>query len=286
MRSDEQIERMLADWLDAEAQPIPHSVLEGALESISHTAQVGGQRRGLGWFGGRPMEMALAGALLVLIAVTAGLAWDRFGFLMPPVPGHGQARVWNPSADWRSGPIAENPSRDAYGNAAVWSYMQSTSTDSHDRTRYVLLPNYEGVDAWNQVGMDGTSPDLHEAWNEPTLINAFVGLAQPEGRDSLLYLHPAVSVILGWTSPLEGEITIQGVVSRPQDPCSVPHGGLVFTIERGSDTFHSDELDIGDEAAFDITADVGVGDIVYFVVDAGADARCALASLLLRITSR
>jgi hypothetical protein len=232
------------------------------------------------------MGMVLGGALLILVAVIGGLALDRFGFLFPDRSGQGPARVWDPAADWRSGPNHENPSRDGYGNADVWSYMQSTASNSHDRTKYVLLPNYEGLDAWNQVGMDGASPDLHEAWNEPTLINAFIGLAQPEGRDPLIYLHPALNVILGWTSPLQREITIEGVAARPQDPCSVPHGGLQFTIERGSLTLHSIGLDIGDESAFTVSTTVDIGDTVYFVVADNGDARCALTSLELRITSR
>lgn len=286
MRSDEEIEHLLAQWLDAEAQPMPRGVLEGTLESISRTAQVGGRWRGLTWSGSRPVGMVLAGALLVLVAVTGGLALDRFGFLFPAGSGQGPARVWDPAADWRRAPTQENPSRDAYGNAGVWRYMQSTSSNSQDLTRYVLLPNYEGIDAWNQAGMDGTSPDLHEAWNEPALTNAFVGLAEPEGKVPLIYLHPAVNVILGWTSPVHREITIEGVVARPQDPCAVPHGRLLFAIDRGSQALRSIVLDIGDESAFSLNTTVAVGDVVYFVVDADGDARCGLASLRLTITTR
>lgn len=285
MRSDQELERLLEDWLDAEARPIPHEVLEGALESISRTSQVG-SRRGLRWFADRPMGLVLAAGVVVLLAVIGGLAVERFAFLLTDGSGSEPPRVWNPVADWRRAPNQENPSHDRMGTSGVWRYMQSTSPDSHDRTAYVLLPNYEGVDAWKQEGMDGTSPDLHEAWNEPTLINAFIGLGEPRGKGPLLYLHPAVNVILGWSSPLQGEVAIEGVVARPQDPCSVPHGRLLFTIAHDSNTLRSIGLDVGDESGFDLHTAVSVGDTIYFVIAAGADARCALTSLQLQITSR
>lgn len=225
----------------------------------------------------------LAAVLVVLIAVASGLALDRFAFLLPNGPGHGQASTWDPVEDWRSAPNQENPSRDRYGNPGVWSYLQSTSS-GHNPSSYLLLPNFEGIDAWKQQGMDGTSPDLHQAWTEPSVINAFVGLATPDGEPQSMYLHPAVLAILAWTSPVDGGITISGVVARPQYPCPDAHGGLLFSIERGATTLRAISLASGQRSAFNLTTSVSIGETMYLIVDSDGDAVCDLTSLQLRIT--
>jgi len=281
MRHDEEIERLLEDWLEDEARPMPRDVLENALESVARTAQAGTRRRGYGWLSHRPMGVLAAATLLVLVVVAGGLAVDRFGALFPSESrGAGLVQVWDPVADWRSTPNQENPSRDSYGNPRVWSYMYGISS-SHDPTDYLLMPNYEGIDAWNQPGMAGTPNFLGEAWNEPALINVFVGLG---AANAAIYLHPGAYAVLAWTSPVAGEVTIDGVVARPQDPCSEPSGGLLFSVDRGSQTLRTIGLDNGQRSDFNLRTAVGIGDAVYFVVDADGDAVCDLTYLQLTIT--
>jgi phage terminase large subunit-like protein len=64
----------------------------------------------------------------------------------------------------------------------------------------------------------------------------------------------------------------------------VPSGGLVFSVDRGSETLHTIGLSNGQRSDFTVTTTVGRGDTVYFVVDAVADANCDLTSLQLTIT--
>lgn len=267
MRSDEEIEGVLEDWLDAEAVPIPRNVLEAALESISRTAQVRSRRPLLAWQSNRPMGMVVAVALLVLIAVTGGLALDRFGFLFLSGAGKGPLQVWDPVADWRSAPNEGNPSPDRYGNAGVWRYMRSTSA-GHDPGAYILMPNFE-------ADLPGF---LGEGWNEPSMINVLVARLL---SDASIYLHPTqgVHAILAWKSPVAGQVDIEGVVARPQNPCDAPSHGLLFSVDRGAETLRTISLDNGQEADFILNTIVGVGDRVYFVVDADGDANCDLTQL-------
>ena len=284
MTSDHDVERRVQDWLEAEARPMPHHVLEGALEAIPRTSQVGTRRIGPAWLRYRSVALLAGAALVVLIVAAGALTVDRLRHLWDgtgAVPS--EPRVWDPVADWLSAPNQENPSRDSFGNPRVWRYMYSTSS-SHDPTRYLLMPNFEGEEAWKQRGMDGTPSFLGEAWNEPALINAFVGLGAAEAGDAAIYLHPGAYAVLGWTSPVAGEVTIDGGVARPQDPCSEPSGDLLFSVDAGSQTLRTIGLDNGQRSDFSVSTTVGIGDTVYFVVDADGDAICDLTYLQVTIT--
>lgn len=283
MTSERDVERRVEEWLEDEARPMPHDVLEGALEAVTRTSQVGTRRFGPAWLSSRSMVVVAAATVLILVVVAGGLAVDRIGSLLPTESASaGPVQVWDPVADWLSAPNHQNPSPDSYGNPGVWSYMRSTSA-SHDPTNYLLMPNFEGDHAWNQPGMTNLPDFLGEAWNEPAMINEFVGLG---AANAAIYLHPTpgAHAVLAWTSPVAGEVTIDGVVARPQDPCSSPGGGLLFSVDRGSETLRSIGLDHGQRAAFNLSTTVGRGDTVYFIVDPGADGLCDLTSLQVTIT--
>jgi len=283
MKRQEDIERLVEDWLEEEARPMPHEVLESALESVARTHQLRGHRRGLEWITTRPMRILSAAAVLVLLAVAGGLAVDRIGSWLPGGTGSSgdEGAAWNPATEWRSTPNQENPSPDRQGNPRVWRYMRSTSP-SHDPARYILLPNFEGDHAWNQPGMSGLPPTLDQAWNEPTMINVFVAL----GTDEAIYLHPTdgAHAILAWTSPVAGDVIIEGVVARPQNPCSESSGGLSFSIKQGSASLRAMNLALGQRIDIDVTSSIDRGDTVYFVVDADGDANCDLTKLQVTIT--
>lgn len=283
MRSDEEIERLLDDWLEDEERPIPHEVLEGALEAVARSPQTGSRRVGPVWLSRGPMGVVAAAVVLVLVVAAGGLAVDRIGSWFPGESGSpGPVQVWDPVADWRGAPNQENPSSDSYGNPGVWSYMYGTSS-LRSPGDYLLMPNYEGDRAWDQPGMSGTPNFVDEAWNEPALINVFVGLGP---ANAAIYLHPGAFGVLAWTSPVAGEVAIDGVVARPQDPCSDPGESLLFSVNRGSETLRTIGLDHGQREDFNLRTTLASGDTVYFVVDAGADAICDLTFLQLTITSR
>jgi hypothetical protein len=272
MRSDQEIERQLEDWLEEEARPMPHEVLEGALEAVARTPQAGARHGGPRWLGSRPMGMLGAAAVLVLVVVAGGLAVDRIGSLFPTESGGaGTVQVWDPVADWRSAPDQQNPSPDSYGNPAVWSYLRSTSS-RHEPTTYILMPNHESD--WPGF--------LREAWSEPAMTNVVVAVWP---SDAVIYLHPTsgVHTILAWTSPVAGEVTIDGVVARPQNPCEEPSDGLIFSVDRSSDTLETIGLDLGQRTPFNLTTTVDIGDTVYFVADSDGDANCDLTQLQVTI---
>jgi hypothetical protein len=272
MRSDHEIERLVEDWLEDEARPMPHDVLEGALEAIARTPQAGvrglfgRQRSGL-------VGILVATGVLALAVLAGGLAINRIGSLLSTASeSPGSEQVWDPTADWRSAPNQENPSPDRYGNAGVWRYMRGTST-GHDPVRYILMPKF-------QRDLPGF---LGEAWSEPAMINVFVARLV---ADPSTYLHPTSGVyaILAWRSPVAGEVRIEGVVARPQNPCDEPSHGLLFSVDRGSETLRTLSLDLGQSTDFNLNTMVGIGDTVYFVVDADGDANCDLAQLRLTVT--
>jgi hypothetical protein len=272
MRSDEEVERHLEEWLEEAAQPMPHEVLEGALEAVARTPQAGARHGGPRWLGNRPMGVLGAAAVLFLVVVAGGLAVDRIGSLLPAESGSaGTVQVWDPVADWRSALNQQNPSPDSYGNPAVWSYMRSTSS-RHEPATYLLMPKYDGD--WPGF--------LGEAWSEPSMINVVVAL---HAADASIYLHPTsgVHTILAWTSPVAGEVTIDGVVARPQNPCEEPSDGLIFSVDRSSETLQTMGLDLGQRTPFNLTTTVGVGDTVYFVSDSDGDANCDLTQLQVTI---
>ena len=283
MRSDEEIERLIEDWLEDEARDMPHEILESALESIGRTPQVDARRRGPRWLSGGPVGILAAAAVLLLVVAAGALAVERIGSIFPPESSpRGPARIWDPAADWRSAPNQQNPSQDSYGNPGVWSYLRSTSS-RHDPTAYVFMPNFALPEAYTQPGMTNLPTYLHEAWNEPAMINVFVALG---GADGALSLHPTpgAHAILAWTSPVAGEVTIDATVSRPQDPCSEPGGDLYVSVDQGGETLRMIRLDHGQREDFSLRPKVGTGETLYFVVDSGTDALCDLTSLQLTIT--
>lgn len=271
MRSDELIERQLEDWLEDEARQMPQHVLENALESVARTPQTsarGGVER---WLRNGPVGILAAAAVVLLLVVAGGLAVDRIGSLFPTGSASAAPRqVWDPVADFRFAPNQLNPSPDSYGNPDVWSYLRSTTAE-HEPQAYILFPRFNGT-----------------AWEERGLANLFVSLGGP---DQPITMHPwsdgttRKNAIIGWTSPIDGQVSISGHVSRAQTSCDVSTGLIVFTVDQGSETLRTVRLRLGQGADFTATATVTQGEFLYFVVDADADARCDLTNLTLQVTS-
>jgi len=274
MTSDRDVEQRLEDWLDAEARPMPHEALESALEAVARTAQVGKGSRWPAWTQRRAFSR-VATAVVVLLVVTAG--WLTLGALAPFIDGTGsspsgspQTYRWDPVADFRRAPYQLNPSPDSYGNEGVWSYRRSTKS-AHDPLDYFLLPVFTS-----------------DAWQDRDYVNLFIGVGAADGA---LYIHPwsdgtvRKHAILGWTSPITGEVSVSGAVVRVQSDCEVPSANVIFTIDRGAETLHTVAVDVGGSATFDLTATVSAGETLYFVFDADSDARCDLTALRLVIES-
>jgi hypothetical protein len=267
MRSDEEIERLLEDWLTDEAQPMPHDILESSLESVARTAQTGTRHSAVDWLRRTPMGIVAAVVVLILVVAAGGLALDRIGSWLPTESASaGQPQIWDPAADFRSAPNQVNPGPDSYGNPDVWSYMSSLGTQ--DPGSYRLLPAFT----------DGN-------WNDPRFI--FLQVWKDRGG---LALHPweaEASVryaILGWKSPIAGEVTIRGTVALVDTACEHLGSGVTFSVERESQPMFVSDIPPGGIDDVEVTATVARGESIYFIVAPGIDSNCDWTLLKLTIT--
>jgi hypothetical protein len=262
MRSDEELERLVEDWLEAQARPMPPAVLEDTLETIARTGQQDRPSLVGGWFT-RPIGLAAAAVLLLLVVVGGDFALNRSGwFGASPAISPGQGQVWDPAVDFGRWSNRLNPSPDSYGNEGVWSYLSSAVV--HTPVAYAPLPLFE----------DGQ-------WKEPSRVAAYLGqggiLMSPwKGPD---FEHFAV---LAWKSPIAGRVAIHGTFALVQDECT--GSGIDFYVDRGSESLLVTRVTTGGRDAFDLDTRVAVGDSVYFIIGAGSTSSCDFTLLKLVIT--
>jgi hypothetical protein len=265
MRSDEDIERLLTDWLEDEAQPMPHDVLENALESVARTPQTGARSSTPGWLRG-PVGVFAAAAVLILVVVASGLTVDRIGSLFPAASASaGPALAWDPGAEFRVEPNQRNPSPDSYGNPNVWSYLSSRI--AHAPLQYEPLPSF-----------------ANGQWIDPSIITVY------RHKDGLV-MHPWEAggsvrfAILGWTSPVAGDVRIRGFVLMVDRNCKELGSGISFFVDRESSRLLASEIASGDSDHLDVSTTVRRGESIYFIVDPGADSDCDSTLLSLEITT-
>jgi hypothetical protein len=277
MRSDDEIERLLEDWLGDEARPIPHDVLESALEAVSRTRQEGPRRIGPVWLRSRPMGLLAAAAVLILVVLAGGLTVDLVGSLGPSESASaGTPQTWDPSADFGLVSPRQNPGPDRYGNPAVWSFLRTPGAE-HDPSTYFLLPDFA----------DPPPTFAGETWYDSDYVNLLIGR---RAGDDAINMHPwsdgaiRKDAILGWTSPIAGQVTVEGTVARAQHSCPVDAGDIIFSIERGTVSLEQTVLGFAQNAKFSLTTSVSIGESLYFIVDADADASCDLTELRLTIS--
>ena len=277
MRSDDEIERLLEDWLDNEARPMPHDVLESSLEAVSRTRQESLRRVGPVWLRSRPMGLLAAATVLILVVLAGGLTADLVGSLGPSESASaGTPQNWDPSADFDLASPRQNPGPDQYGNPAVWSFLRTPGAE-HDPSTYFLLPDF--ADPLPTFG--------GETWYDSDYLNLLIGRRAAEDA---IYMHPwsdgaiRKDAILGWTSPIAGRVTVEGTVARTQHSCPVDAGDIIFSVERGVASLQRTVLGFAQNAEFSLTTSVTVGESLYFIVDADADANCDLTELRFTIS--
>lgn len=205
--------------------------------------------------------------------------------------------IWNLANDFRTFPNHENPNRDYCGNSGVWSFMQST-TLKRDPSTYTLLPSDS-----TEIGVLLELPQIHEwqgthsgndvPYHYPSVFKndtgqiiqnqkTIAGFASPPNT---IVLHPAPDglAIVGWRSPFDGKISINGSVSKLQQGCG--NGGIAWSIDQGSTNLTSN-LTSGSITAtvlnqpFQLTnITVHNGDFIYFSIDPQGDFYCDSTSL-------
>jgi hypothetical protein len=277
MRSDEEIEHILEDWLADEAQPMPHDVLENALETVARTNQQNRRRLGPDWLRSRPMGLLATAAVVILVVLASGLTVDLIGSFGPTESASaGIPQTWDPAVDFDVAFPHRNPAADGYGNAGVWSFLRSPEAE-HNPASYFLLPDF--ADPLTTFG--------GRAWYDSDYLNLLIG---KRTADDTIYLHPwsdgaiRKDAIVGWTSPISGQITIEGTVARTQHSCPVDAGNMVFSVDRAAVSLKEILVGFAQNARFSLTTSVVVGESVYFIVDADMDASCDLTEL--RVTIR
>jgi hypothetical protein len=184
--------------------------------------------------------------------------------------------VWNPGRDWRDFPNQANPSPDARGNPGVWSYLASASL-VHDPT-YSLLSGFSDLGGRQQ-------------WDAPGYINLLVGrvsgtttMAMHSYGGRIVGDTLGRSAILGWTSPIGGDVRISGRVSLPDlSACNVPVMGSIWSIDKGAATLASAVLGPAGGTRFDLTTTVSEGEKLYFIHDPGYDSHCDMLVVDLEI---
>jgi len=264
MRSDEDVERLLEDWLTDYAEPMPQAVLESALESVARTTQTHARSVGRGWLRG-PVGAIATAAVVILVIVAGGLTIDRIGSWVPSAStSPGPTQVWDPVADFGRWSNHQNPSPDSYSNREVWSYASSSL--AHTPVVYELLPTFAG-----------------STWSDPRFVNLYA-LLDGRGLELSPWKGPDFErfIILGWKSPIAGTVNVAGTFALVNDTCT--GSGITFSVDRESESLLMTEIPTGGNDAFALSATVELGDSLYFIVGSGATSTCDSTNLTLEIT--
>ena len=262
MRSDEEIERLVEDWLLDEAEPMPPPLLEAVLDGVSRRPQDRpASALRFRWLT-RPLATAAAVAVVVLAGVVIApsalhelrAVWRSVTGTPSSAPMH-----WDAMLQFREYPNQLNPAPDGYGHTMVFSYLRS-SGPAHDPAQYVALPAFE------RQGL--------QRWYDPAFDGLFVGWAPAD--DGMLTLHPygggvdSRAAIVAWRNPVDASLTLSGRV-EVDGTCG---DGIIFSIEHGSRVFETFALPNGSRTFEHVVETFQAGEVLYFIVEPGANSEC------------
>jgi hypothetical protein len=185
---------------------------------------------------------------------------------------------WNVAADFQVFPHQENPNRDSCSHNEVWYFMGSSSLD-HNPSTYYLLPEFS-VDKSGVVGLI--------EWRDPSGLPWFAfnatGATQRGGGEwpvkmAAAHPNPSNMSVLGWRSPIQGQIRITGMVSDLDPGCG---NGIKWFLEKGQTSLaagyfiNAGRQDLKDGLGSESLASVAVneGDFIYLLIDANGDNIC------------
>lgn len=262
MRSDEEIERLLEDWLLDEAMPMPQPLLEEVLDAASRRPQERARAaRRFGWLA-RPLASAIVAAGLILVAILiAPKVIPQLQAVWRGATGtpFGESMHWDAMLQFREYPDQLNPAPDGYGHFMVFTYLRS-SGPTHDPAQYVPLPEFE------RQGL--------QRWYDPAFDGLFVGWAPAD--DGLLTMHPygggveGRAAIVAWRNPVDASFRLSGRV-EVDGTCG---DGIIFSIEHGTRVFETFALPKGSRKFEHEVAPFQAGEVLYFIVDPGANSQC------------
>jgi hypothetical protein len=179
---------------------------------------------------------------------------------------------WRLASDFLTAPDQSNPSPDSFGNPNVWGFMEGTVL--HRPSSYSLLgdfvPNAFGVDGLEQ--WEGSFTSTGPLDRLPAVgINA-------SGADQFLFtfnwpantirVHPLGNdaVIVGWRSPVPGNVRVEVGVSDLDPSCG---DGVGWFIDNGEATLTSGNVPNGGAGAVSLTVHVKRQTQLYFIVTDG-----------------
>ncbi len=182
-------------------------------------------------------------------------AFARAAAASPLAPAR---RTWDLADDWRYGGAAENPSRDAYGNADVWRYVSFDAADGDATNRTPA-----GYQSLSHHTTNGTESDT---WRDPD--DGYIPWVYSEDQSTVI-VHPQgnEAPIVGWKSPVAGQVNIAGQVNLDNRYSS---DGIAWFLDRNGTNLYSGVTASGspfDPAGyFDFNQTVAVGDVIWLGV--------------------
>lgn len=169
-----------------------------------------------------------------------------------------RGKIWHLADDFLFSPDQENPNPDSHGNADVWWFQYNPNGLERDPASFVTFPHFTIFD------------DDREHWDNGA-TTPLVGIHK---NLNTMLLHPGSNqlVVTGWQSPVSGRVNIRGGFRHVGGPGENSNGVRWFVDhDNGTNTVPLDSgvLEIGESAdfGFEFTADVEVGDFLYFSVD-------------------
>jgi hypothetical protein len=274
MRSDQEIERLLEDWLADEAKPMPQLLLENVLDGVGRRPQYrAGTSARFGWLTRSLTTVAVAAGLILVAIIIAPTVVLQLQAVWRSATGAGPAEPmhWDAMLQFREHPNHLNPAPDGYGHAVVFTYLRSSGS-VHDPSQYVPLADFEA---------DGL-----QRWYDPEFDGLYVGWAPAD--DGMLTMHPyggrvdGRAAIIAWRNPIDASLRFSGRV-EVDATCG---DGIIFSIEQGARIFEAFALPSGSRT-FEHEVDLfHAGEVLYFIVDPGANSQCDTTRFNVAIDTR
>lgn len=125
-------------------------------------------------------------------------------------------RVWDLSLDFRLSPNQENPSRDAFGNAGVWHYLERPTGAGSSQDTY--LSTFQVITDTNR-------------WQSPLRTDFHqVGRNTAAGSFVFMVPHNVANAVVAWESPIDGTVRVAGTLGDGDTSCG---NGVTWSIQRG-----------------------------------------------------
>jgi hypothetical protein len=146
-----------------------------------------------------------------------------------------ETMIWSLRNDFGIAPNQSNPDPDQYGNPAVWHYLMGPTVHNPSAYTYLstFVPNSLGISGLEEwVGAVSSTGDFL-----PNVgINATGISESPRGilwAPGTIRVHPLPNrnVIVGWKSPIDGEVDFNGAFTKIDPNCG---NGVAWSVYVGS----------------------------------------------------